>query len=160
MAVASVWLIPNPNTLRHVAPAPKDGVVVPEQRKPKMDYLGTFLQTAAIVLLVFGLTEANVKGWNQPTTIATVVIGAVLFPVFYLWFVLSLAGSPLSGPMLTSASCISYRESYIDPRDALLAPQLWRIPNFALLTVFGLSIGFWFVPVSPPHPPLGSIANI
>ena len=160
MAVASVWLIPNPNTLRHVAPAPKDGVVVPEQRKPKMDYLGTFLQTAAIVLLVFGLTEANVKGWNQPTTIATVVIGAVLFPVFYLWFVLSLTGSPLLLFDADLSILHLYRESYIDPRDALLAPQLWRIPNFALLTVFGLSIGFWFVPVSPPHPPLGSIANI
>ena len=33
------------------------------ERKPKMDWLGTFLQTAAIVLFVYGLTSANIKGW-------------------------------------------------------------------------------------------------
>jgi len=33
------------------------------ERKPKMDWLSTFLQTAAIVLFVYGLTSANIKGW-------------------------------------------------------------------------------------------------
>jgi hypothetical protein len=33
------------------------------KRMPKVDVLGSFFQTAAIVLLVFGLTQANVIGW-------------------------------------------------------------------------------------------------
>ena len=33
------------------------------KRLPKVDYFGSFFQTAAIVLLVFGLTQANVIGW-------------------------------------------------------------------------------------------------
>jgi len=28
-----------------------------------MDWLGTFLQTASIVLFIFGLTNANTVGW-------------------------------------------------------------------------------------------------
>ena len=47
--------------------------------------------------------------------------------------------------MLTQIRLDVSRESYIDPHDALLAPGMWKIPNFTLLTVFGLSIGFWYV---------------
>lgn len=88
LAIACVFLIPDPKTIRHVEPpvALVDGVEVPAARGPRMDYLvrplppflisllswlltslpisvprqqGTFLQTAAIVLLIFGLTQAN-----------------------------------------------------------------------------------------------------
>ncbi|KAL7417328.1 major facilitator superfamily domain-containing protein [Mrakia frigida] len=122
LAIACVFLIPDPKTIRHVEPpvALVDGVEVPAARGPRMDYLGTCLQTAAIVLLIFGLTQANVKGWRDPTTISTVVLGALLFPCFFYW------------------------QSRINPIDALLSPSLWKIPNFTLLIIFALSMGYWY----------------
>ena len=94
LAIACIFLIPDPKTIRHVEKPPvalEDGVEVAADRQPRMDYLvgldsfrfssllfllhradfrslfsffapkGTFLQTAAIVLLIFGLTQANGK---------------------------------------------------------------------------------------------------
>lgn len=74
-------------------------------RKPNMDYLGTLTMTAAIVLLVYGMTSANVDGWSasvprassppgscadaapsdrkSASAISTTVIGFLLFFVFY-----------------------------------------------------------------------------
>lgn len=55
-----------------IIPKPKEAVfvVVPHSngeptivRKARFDYGGTFFQIASITLLIYALTEANVKGW-------------------------------------------------------------------------------------------------
>jgi len=47
---------------------------------------------------------------REPAAISTVIIGGLLFPVFFYW------------------------ESKIDPLDALLDPAVWDLPNFTLLS--------------------------
>ncbi|KAL7416396.1 major facilitator superfamily-domain-containing protein [Mrakia frigida] len=124
LAIICIFLIPHPP--RHLpethawSSEEKGGQTSSPARLPKLDLVGTFLLTAAIVLFIFGLTSSNVNGWRQPTTISTVIIGALLFPVFFYW------------------------ESQIDPVDALLDPAVWSIPNFTLLSIFALSNTYWF----------------
>jgi MFS family permease len=58
LSLAAVFLIPE--TPIAVALHKEEAAA---KRMPKVDVLGSFFQTAAIVLLVFGLTQANVIGW-------------------------------------------------------------------------------------------------
>lgn len=65
LSLAAVWLIPATPKLDHIDVVDlneggKEGVPT---RLPKLDYFGAFFQTGGIVLLVFGLTQANVIGW-------------------------------------------------------------------------------------------------
>lgn len=79
-----------------------------------MDYLGLLLLTAAIVLLIFGLSDGNVEGFDRAQSIAPLVIGVLLFPAFFFW------------------------ETRMDPLDALINPATWHVKNFTLLTVLSL----------------------
>lgn len=58
LAALSIFLIPSPKSLKPTTHTDD------QPRLPKMDYLGTFLQTASIVLFVFGLTNSNTVGWS------------------------------------------------------------------------------------------------
>lgn len=85
-----------------------------------MDYFGLLFLTAAIVLLIFGLSNGNVEGWVHAQTLAPLVLGALLFPAFFFW------------------------ETRMDPIDALINPATWRLKNFALLVVLSLVPYFWW----------------
>ncbi|KAL7417151.1 major facilitator superfamily domain-containing protein [Mrakia frigida] len=112
-----------------IIPKPKEAVfvVVPHSngeptivRKARFDYGGTFFQIASITLLIYALTEANVKGWDSAGSIATLIIGVLLFPVFF------------------------WMESRAGEVDALIRPSLWKIPNFTLITLYSFSLAFWY----------------
>ncbi|KAJ9095175.1 hypothetical protein QFC20_006714 [Naganishia adeliensis] len=85
------------------------------------DYVGSFLVVAAAVLSVFGLTDGGEgSGWGRAQPIATLVIGLLLFPVFF-WY-----------------------ESRIDQRTALIPSSIWKIRNVGVLTVVSLVPYFWW----------------
>ena len=49
-----------------------------------LDPAGTILVVAGLVGVVYGLSEAETKGWGAPTTIALLVAGVVLLAAFVL----------------------------------------------------------------------------
>jgi len=57
-----------------------------QRRDPNvhLDPAGTILVVAGLVGVVYGLSEAETKGWGAPTTIALLVAGVVLLAVFVL----------------------------------------------------------------------------
>lgn len=122
LSLLCVFIIPKPKEAIFVDEGTgnldKDGQVV-VARKARFDWGGTFLQISSIALLVYGLTSSNTNGWKQAGTITTVIIGVLLFPVFFWW------------------------ESRMHPIDALIRPSLWKIPNFPQITVFALGLAFW-----------------
>lgn len=64
--------------------APKLLTESSRQERTKLDMPGALTVTAALLLLVFGLTTAGEKGWGDPLAWIPLVIGAALFIVFYL----------------------------------------------------------------------------
>jgi EmrB/QacA subfamily drug resistance transporter len=52
--------------------------------KVHLDWAGTILVVAGLVGVVYGLSEAETKGWGAPTTIVLLVVGVVLLAAFVL----------------------------------------------------------------------------
>lgn len=126
-SILAAFLIPSPSDLPcssfDVENKSADGPAAEpaiKARKPKMDYVGLLFLTAAIVLLIFGVSNGNTEGWRTAQTIAPLVIGGLLFPAFFYW------------------------ETRMDVVDALIPSQTWSIPNFALLAVLALVPYFWW----------------
>jgi len=57
-----------------------------DRRDPSVhiDWPGTVLVVAGLVAIVYGLSEADTKGWRAPTTVALLVAGVVLLAAFVL----------------------------------------------------------------------------
>src|SRR5882762_7194315 len=56
----------------------------PRDTKVYLDPAGTILVVAGLVGVVYGLSEAEIKGWGAPTTIALLAGGVVLLAAFVL----------------------------------------------------------------------------
>ena len=56
----------------------------PRDAQVHLDPAGSVLVVAGLVSLVYGLSEAETKGWDAPTTIALLVAGLVLLATFVL----------------------------------------------------------------------------
>src|SRR6476619_5858956 len=56
----------------------------PRDTKVYLDPAGTILVVAGLVGVVYGLSEAETKGWGAPTTIALLAAGVVLLAAFVL----------------------------------------------------------------------------
>jgi EmrB/QacA subfamily drug resistance transporter len=56
----------------------------PRNPRVHLDIVGTILVVAGLVALVYGLSEAETKGWGAPITIALLVSGVVLLAAFVL----------------------------------------------------------------------------
>src|ERR1700741_2947322 len=56
----------------------------PRDTKVHLDPAGTILVVAGLVGVVYGLSEAETKGWGAPTTIALLAAGVVLLAAFVL----------------------------------------------------------------------------
>jgi EmrB/QacA subfamily drug resistance transporter len=57
-----------------------------DTRRPStLDYRGTVLVSAGMGLLVLGLQQSSIWGWDSPATWACIVAGLVLGVVFVLW---------------------------------------------------------------------------
>jgi EmrB/QacA subfamily drug resistance transporter len=63
--------------VRLLAPQPRDPDV-------RIDWPGTVLVGAGLVAVVYGLSEADTKGWGAPTTLALLAAGVVLLTAFVL----------------------------------------------------------------------------
>lgn len=61
-------------------PTPRD----PSLEVKPLDLIGAFLVTSAGAILVYGFTEAP-TGWKQAKVIAPIVIGGMLFVMFFCW---------------------------------------------------------------------------
>ncbi|MDQ0028570.1 MFS transporter [Arthrobacter bambusae] len=63
-------------------------VAVPESRdpaKPGLDPLGMFLVSGGTAIVVYGLIEAGVKGWNDPGSLGSLAGGVAALVMFCLW---------------------------------------------------------------------------
>jgi len=56
----------------------------PRDRNVHIDWPGSVLVVVGLVSLVYGLSEAETKGWGAPTTVVLLVVGVVLLAVFVL----------------------------------------------------------------------------
>jgi EmrB/QacA subfamily drug resistance transporter len=68
-------LIAVPAAMRLLRDEPRDAGV-------RLDVPGTVLVVAGLIGVVYGLSEAETKGWGDPVTIALLVAGVVLLAVF------------------------------------------------------------------------------
>jgi EmrB/QacA subfamily drug resistance transporter len=50
--------------------------------RPRLDYAGTLLASAALFCIVFGFSHATTAGWGAPLTIGSLALGAALLAVF------------------------------------------------------------------------------
>lgn len=48
----------------------------------RLDALGTFFSVSGLILLVYGLTNGNVHGWDKADVIATLVVAVALLSIF------------------------------------------------------------------------------
>src|SRR6516164_11083791 len=67
-----------------VAGAVRLMVAHPRNPDVRIDWPGTILVVGGLVAVVYGLSEADTKGWGAPTTIALLVAGVVLLAAFVL----------------------------------------------------------------------------
>src|SRR5215471_14596552 len=56
----------------------------PRDRNVHIDWPGSVLVVVGLVSLVYGLSEAETKGWGAPTTVVLLVVGVVLLALFVL----------------------------------------------------------------------------
>src|SRR5215472_9548244 len=56
----------------------------PRNPDVQIDWPGTVLVVAGLVAVVYGLSEADTKGWGAPTTVVLLVAGVVLLAAFVL----------------------------------------------------------------------------
>ncbi|CAG7651939.1 MFS transporter [Paenibacillus allorhizosphaerae] len=54
------------------------------RRKGSIDFAGAIFVTAALVLIVYGIVTAEHNGWGSPSTLWTIILGAVLFILFLI----------------------------------------------------------------------------
>ncbi len=65
--------------------------------------------SAALILLVYALTEGPEQGWRKAGVLTPLIISILLFPAF------------------------AFYETFV--KDPILPSKVWRFPNFALLLV-------------------------
>ncbi|KAJ3022936.1 hypothetical protein HKX48_004847 [Thoreauomyces humboldtii] len=119
MAVIAILVIPSKAAIAALATVDsemKGPVSTPV--KQVVDYLGAFLSTASMLLLVFALTDANERGWGSAVIISLLIVSLVLLALFV--FVETKMKQPLM-PM-----------------------SIWRLPNFApAFAIAALLVGFF-----------------
>lgn len=90
---------------------PQDHIETP---KPKLDVIGSFVGTAAMILLVFALTQSELSGWKTPMIIVPLILSFVMLAVFHL------IEKTVSSPVLP--------------------PYLWKQPSFAGIFAAGFTL--------------------
>ena len=74
ITVAGIFLIPQQ--------PPRDSS---SRDVPTVDWLGAFLITAGLILLMFAITEGNVVGWRTPWVPVLIVVSLLVVVCFALW---------------------------------------------------------------------------
>jgi EmrB/QacA subfamily drug resistance transporter len=78
----------------------------PAERRPRLDAPGAITVTAALVLLVYGITTAGEAGWAEPLAWGPILAAVVLF-AFFLW-IESRVAEPLVSPALLKRRNIAW----------------------------------------------------
>jgi EmrB/QacA subfamily drug resistance transporter len=90
----------------------------------EFDFIGYFLLVAAIIIFIFGFTEAETQGFDTAAAIALIVVGALLFPVVVGW-----------------SFYVEKRMSRVKP---ILPPRIFRTRTTGLILVTVFIHGFVF----------------
>ncbi|MEU6120838.1 MFS transporter [Streptomyces sp. NPDC047123] len=69
-----------------------------DRRSGRLDVPGALLACGGLVALVYGLSEAESRGWTSPPVLTPLTVGVILFAVFVWWQ--SHAASPLLPPRI------------------------------------------------------------
>lgn len=85
----------------------------------RMDLPGVGVMVAALILFVYGFTQAPMKGWSSPEFIAPFVISVVLFAVFIVF------------------------ERFLKKGYSLLPHDIWSYPNIFPLLIQASAIFMW-----------------
>ncbi|KAJ3033130.1 hypothetical protein HDV00_006706 [Rhizophlyctis rosea] len=85
-----------------------DGDTSSKPARPSIDVLGAFLSTAALLILVYVLTDGNARGWSSPLILCLLILSIILLASFV------------------------YAELKL--KDPLMPPAIWSLPNFAAST--------------------------
>lgn len=78
-----------------------------------LDFIGALMVTTATAILVFGFTEAP-TGWRQAKVIVPILIGGLLFVLFFLWEL--------------------YLDYLLPNTEPLLPSKVWNYPNLVAVT--------------------------
>ena len=96
-SIASIWVLPS-------------DVQKKSNMKRGLDLPGITVLTAAIILFVYAISDANTSGWGSPQIVTTLVLSIILFGVFFIV------------------------ERFV--KDPSLPPKTWRNKNFAVMFVY------------------------
>ena len=98
---------------------------VPTQSNQRVDLVGAFIATSAMVALVFGFSRAESRGWTSIDAFAPLIVGAVLLPIFIV------VEKRVAGPLLPPQLLLDRQRS-----GSFLAAFCWGA------SIFG---GFFFI---------------
>ena len=95
-----------------------------DEHPPALDWIGALLSLAAVGGLVFGIIEGPARGWDDPVTVAAIVIGLASGVLFVLW--------------------------ELRRREPMLDPRLFRLRGLSAGTLtiavqFFAAFGFFFI---------------
>jgi hypothetical protein len=95
----------------------------PRRHKPswkRLDLLGVFIITAALILFVYAVTSGSVTGWGSANVLAPLIISIAMVVAFFVY------------------------EALIDPELASLPPRMWHYTNVPILFAIGFMPFFWW----------------
>jgi len=100
---------------------------VPEEKRVSvaaklkyLDLIGVSILTAALILFIFALTSGSDAGWSSAQVLAPLIISVLMIVSFFVW------------------------EAKIPIERASVPPQMWFLPNFAVLFGASLIPFFWW----------------
>lgn len=110
-------------------------LVVPEtpaRADRPVDYLGTALLGPGVAILLLAVTKGQSWGWSSGSTLALVVVGAVMLVGFVAWqrvaphplIDLKILFGPRFGPTILAVACVSYMMN----AHSMLMPTLLETP--------------------------------
>lgn len=91
-----------------------------KERFQKLDMVGVFLITVALVLFIFALTSASDHGWGTAYILCPLIISIFVLAGAFYW------------------------EASVPFEHAAVPPRTWFYPNFAVLFALALTPYFWW----------------
>ncbi len=88
LALLSVFILPS------VPTKPEVKNLSHKERLHELDILGATVGITAMILLNFAVNQAPGFGWSKPYIYVLLIVGVILFPVFF-WIELRVAKKPL-----------------------------------------------------------------
>ncbi|KZT34692.1 MFS general substrate transporter [Sistotremastrum suecicum HHB10207 ss-3] len=120
LLISALCIFLIPTKMAEPEPVTKNGEIVAVQKAKGLDVIGVAILTAALILLIFGVTSGTTSGWGTAIVLAPLFISVALFALFF-WY-----------------------ETRIPEENAALPPSVWFYPNFAVLFAVALFPYLWW----------------